>query len=214
MRKFSYEASVDYITNPEGALETREVQGTFRTELQNSDVATAEYTRSFEWIPDAFNIATGVRIRPGAYHFQNLLGSYQLGNQHKFSGTFTLARGSFWDGTKTEAGYRGRIELSYRFYMEPGLSFNIVRLPAGDFTAKLLSTRATFTLTPRIFTSALVQYNSSSNSLSGNYRFRWEYQPGSDLFVVYSDGRDTTVRGYPGLVNRTFVVKATRLFRF
>ena len=214
VRKFSYEASFDYITNPEGALETREVQGTFRTELQNSDVATAEYTRTFEWIADAFNIATGVRIRPGAYHFENVLGSYQLGNQHKLSGTFTLARGSFWDGTKTEAGYRGRVELSYRFYMEPGISFNVVRLPAGDFTAKLISTRATFTLTPRIFTSALVQYNSSSNALSGNYRFRWEYQPGSDLFVVYSDGRDTTVRGYPELVNRTFVVKATRLFRF
>jgi hypothetical protein len=214
VRKFSYEASIDYITNPEDALETREVQGTFKTELQNSDVATAEYTRSFEWIPDAFNIATGVTIQPGAYHFQNLLGSYQLGNQHKLSGTFTLARGTFWDGTKTEAGYRGRVELSYRFYMEPGISLNIVRLPAGDFTAQLISTRATFTLTPRIFTSALVQYNSSSNSLSGNYRFRWEYQPGSDLFVVYSDGRDTTLRGYPGLVNRTFVVKATRLFRF
>jgi Domain of unknown function (DUF5916) len=214
VRKFNYEASLDYITNPEGDLETREAQGTFRTELQNSDVATLEYTRSFEWIPDAFDIATNVRIQPGAYHFQNLLGSYQLGNQHKLAGTFTVARGSFWNGTKTEAGYRGRVELSYRFYMEPGISFNIVRLPAGDFTAKLISTRATFTLTPRIFTSALVQYNSSSNSLSGNYRFRWEYQPGSDLFVVYSDGRDTTVRGYPELVNRTFVVKATRLFRF
>jgi hypothetical protein len=214
VRKFSYEASFDYITSPEGALETREVQGTFRTELQNSDVGTLEYTRTFEWIPTGFNIATGVEIQPGAYHFQNLLGSYQLGNQHKLSGTFTLARGSFWNGTKTEAGYRGRVELSYRFYMEPGVSFNIVRLPAGDFTAALVSTRATFTLTPRIFTSALVQYNSSSNSLSGNYRFRWEYRPGSDLFVVYSDGRDTTVRGYPELVNRTFVIKATRLFRF
>jgi hypothetical protein len=215
VRKFSYEASVDYITSPEGALETREAQGTFRTELQNSDVATVDYTRTFEWIPSAFGIATGVRIEPGAYHFQDLRGTYQLGNQHPVSGTFTLARGSFWGGTKTEAGYRGRAELSYRFYLEPGLSFNIVRLPVGDFTATLLSTRATFTLTPRIFTSALVQYNSSSSSLSGNYRFRWEYRPGSDLFIVYSDGRDTRIGDrFPGLQNRTFVVKATRLFRF
>jgi hypothetical protein len=214
VRKFSYETSFDYITNPQGALETREVQGTFKTELQNSDVGTVEYTRTFEWIPTAFTIARDVSIRPGSYHFQDLKGTYQLGNQHKVSGTLTLARGTFWGGTKTEAGYRGRVELSYRFYLEPGLTFNIVKLPVGAFTTKLISTRATFTLTPRIFTSALVQYNSSSNSLSGNYRFRWEYRPGSDLFVVYSDGRDTGVRGYPHLVNRTFVVKATRLFRF
>ena len=214
VRKFSYEASFDYITNPEGALETREVQGTFKTELQNSDVGTIEYTRTFEWIPTSFAITRGVTIVPGAYHFQDLKATYQLGNQHRVSGTFTLARGSFWGGTKTEAGYRGRVEISSRFYVEPGLTFNIVDLPVGEFTTKLVSTRATFTLTPRVFTSALVQYNSSSNTLSGNYRFRWEYQPGSDLFVVYSDGRDTTARGYPELVNRTFVVKATRLFRF
>ena len=44
---------------------------------------------------------------------------------------------------------------------------------------------------------------------------RWEYTGGSDLFVVYSDGRDTLGRrGFPELVNRTFVVKLTRLWRF
>jgi hypothetical protein len=213
VRKFTYEAGFDYITTPEGALESRELQGTFKTELQNSDVATVEYTRSFEWIEDAFPIS-GVRIAPGSYHFQDLKGTYQLGNQHPVSGTFTLARGSFWGGRKTEIGYRGRLDFSYRFYMEPGITLNVLDLPLGEVTTKLVSTRATYSFSPRVFTSALVQFNSSSNSLSGNYRFRWEYRPGSDLFVVYSDGRDTTVRGYPELMNRTFVIKATRLFRF
>jgi len=213
VRKFTYEAAVDYITTPEGALESRELAGTFKSELQNSDVATVEYTRSFEWIPDAFPIS-GVRIAPGSYHFQDLKGTYQLGNQHRVSGTFTLAHGSFWGGRKTEIGYRGRLDVSYRFYMEPGITFNILDLPLGEVTTKLVSTRATYSFSPRVFTSALVQFNSSTRSLTGNYRFRWEYRPGSDLFVVYSDGRDTTTRGYPGLLNRTFVVKATRLFRF
>jgi len=43
---------------------------------------------------------------------------------------------------------------------------------------------------------------------------RWEYTPGSELFVVYSDGRDTATGGYPGLQNRSVAVKATRLLRF
>jgi hypothetical protein len=214
VRKFSYEAGIDYITSPDGVLESREIQGSFRSEFQTSDVLTLEYTRTFEWIPFNFDIARGVRIAPGSYHFQDVRGQYQRGNQHRLSGTFTAARGTFWGGTKTEAGYRGRVEMTNRFYIEPGITFNFVELPVGEFTTNLVSTRATFTLTPRVFTSALVQYNSSSNSLTGNYRFRWEYRPGSDLFVVYSDGRDTSVRGYPQLVNRTFVVKATRLFRF
>ena len=62
--------------------------------------------------------------------------------------------------------------------------------------------------------TALFQYNSSTKTLSTNARFRWEYQPGSELFVVYSDGRDTVPKGFPELMNRAFVVKINRLFRF
>ena len=68
--------------------------------------------------------------------------------------------------------------------------------------------------TPFLFVSGLVQYNSSTRTLSSNVRFRWEYQPGSELFVVYTDERDTLKPGYPDLRNRAFVVKATRLLRF
>ncbi len=66
---------------------------------------------------------------------------------------------------------------------------------------------------PRSFVGALLQYNTSNNSFSTNVRFRWEYRPGSDIFVVYSDGRDTTLGGFPQLENRSLVVKVTRLFR-
>ena len=72
----------------------------------------------------------------------------------------------------------------------------------------------TYTFTPRMFVSGLVQYNSSSDLLGTNLRFRWEYQPGSELFVVYNDQRDTVTRGYPELENRALVIKINRLFRF
>jgi len=65
-----------------------------------------------------------------------------------------------------------------------------------------------------MFAAALVQFNSSAESLSTNVRFRWEYQPGSELFVVYTDERDTLTSRLPVLENRAFVVKITRLFRF
>ncbi len=74
--------------------------------------------------------------------------------------------------------------------------------------------RATYTFTPRMFFSGLVQYNSTAESLGTNLRFRWEYQPGSELFVVYNDQRDTALRGTPMLENRAFIVKVTKLFRF
>ena len=69
-------------------------------------------------------------------------------------------------------------------------------------------------MTPLMFASALVQYNSSTNPVAANVRLRWEYQPGSELFVVYNEERDTLARGVPDLQNRAFIVKVNRLFRF
>ncbi|MDP2390085.1 MAG: hypothetical protein Q8N52_07140, partial [Acidobacteriota bacterium] len=66
----------------------------------------------------------------------------------------------------------------------------------------------------RMLISSLVQFNVDTQALSSSARLRWEYTGGSELFVVYSDGRDTSATGFPLLQNRTFAVKATRLLRF
>ena len=161
-----------------------------------------------------FTIAKGIAIPVGGYHFPNLISTYKLGPQCKVSGSLLVARGSFYDGTRTDASYRGRVELTPKVSVEPALSVNWVELLEGRCTTKLAGTRATFTFSPEMLVSALIQYSSSANSLSANVRFRREYRPGSDRFIVYSDGRDTSVAAFPTLVNRSVVVKFTRLVRF
>ncbi|MCY4030113.1 MAG: hypothetical protein OXH75_27865, partial [Acidobacteria bacterium] len=95
-----------------------------------------------------------------------------------------------------------------------GIPVHPVRPPLGQAAIPVGTSRVTYTPTPRMFFGGLVQYNSSNSSLSTNLRLRWEYQPGSELFVVYNDQRDTALRGTPFLENRAFIVKLTRLFRF
>jgi hypothetical protein len=95
------------------------------------------------------------------------------------------------------------------------VSFNWLDLPAGSFTTKLLGSRVTYTLTPRLFASALLQYNSSSRTIGTNVRLRWEYAAGSELFIVLNEERDSeAATGMPGLQNRSVVVKVNRFFRF
>ena len=106
------------------------------------------------------------------------------------------------------------MSLGPQLTLEPSLSLNYITLPEATFNSTLVSTRATYTVTPRMFVSALLQFNSSRDSLGTNIRFRWEYQPGSELFVVYTDERDTLTPRFPTLQNRAFVIKVNRLFRF
>ena len=108
-------------------------------------------------------------------------------------------------------------EILERFSVEPSVSVNWVYLTQRSFRTKLARARFNYSFTPRMFFSGLPQYNSSGDSLSTNLRFRWEYTPGNELFVVYTDDRDTDPlmpERFSELRNCGLVVKITRLFRF
>ncbi len=214
VRKFNFEAAADYITDREGRLQNRGVRADIRGDMQSGDAWNVGFNRDFEYVPRAYDVVRGTTIAAGGYHSSTLRGSYTLGTQRKISGDLSAARGGFYDGTRTDAGYRGRVELSTKLSIEPGISINHVTLPSGTFTAKLMTMRTTLAFSPRMSAGALVQYNSTTSQVSTNVRFRWEYRPMSEFFVVYSDGRDTLERGFPALLNRGFTVKVTRLFRF
>jgi len=215
IRKHYYEAEFDHIAGSDGVLETQEARANYRLELQNNDQFRLEYGRVYELLRQPFAVVPGRVIPVGGYRFADLRSEYQFGPQRRLSGTVAVARGGFFEGTKTEAGYRGLVVVSPRLTLEPGITINWLDLPVGRATTKLVTNRTNLTLSPRMALAVNVQYNSTSNSVISSIRYRWEYQAGSDLFVVYSDGRDTTGRrGFPDLVNRTLVVKATRLWRF
>ena len=218
IRKLTYAGQVDYITDRTGVLETREAQGQFGIEFESSDQFNATYTRSYEFLDQPFPIAPGVTIPVGGYGFQDGQMSYTFGQQRRLSGRLSVQHGSFFSGDKTTVGFsQGRLELTPQFSLEPSYSYNRVELPEGLFTTQLVRTRTTYTMTPLMFVSALVQYNSSSDSLSTNVRLRWEYTPGSELFIVYNEDRDTDPLmpdRFSELRNRAFVIKVNRLFRY
>jgi hypothetical protein len=215
IRKMYYEGVFDYITDPANRLESRLGQGSVRSELQNGDGLGVEFAQNYEFLDRPFEVSPGVVIPVGGYDFSEVHLLYNFGPQRPVSANVTFEYGQFYDGHRTSISTsRGRLQINPQVTLEPGLTLNIVRMPQGDFTTTLVNTRATYTMTPRMSASALIQYNSTASSVSTNVRFRWEYVPGSDLFVVLTDNRDTTRSGFPELRNRAFLVKLTRLFRF
>jgi hypothetical protein len=217
VRKFTWEASTEYVVNGAGDLETREHNGRFNTEFENSDGITVELTDTYEMLLLPFSPVTGAVVRPGSYSFRTFQASYVMGPQRPVSGTLSVSRGGYYGGEITTFGFSsGRVSISKRFSLEPRLSINRVTLPTGEFTTRLYGSRVDYGFSPRMFASALLQYNSSDRTFSSNLRYRWEYRPGSEFFLVWTDEQDTrgSRLGGIGLRNRAFVVKATRLLRF
>ncbi len=222
IRQFRLEASQDYIEAAgTGVVETRQSQVAFSTELENSDRFGISVAENYEFLHRNFEPAQGVRFGPGAYRFRDVELSYDPGAQRRLNGSFSVLRGEYFSGSIVSVQFRqGRAELTRRLSLEPTISLNWIDTPAGTFNTNLVVTRVNYSFTPRMFFSGLIQYNSDTNSVSNNLRLRWEYSPGSELFVVYTEDREIDeidplrpVR-YSGLRNRGFVVKMNRLFRF
>ena len=221
VRQFTFGGSYDYFETAVDRIPESEIaQANFQIEFENSDRLSADVQRSYEFldVPWEDVLGTEYMIPAGEYVFRDYYASYSMGSQRRISGTLSLQYGEFYHGEITSAGYsRGRIEVTPQFSFEPSISVNHVKLPEATFTAPLAITRVTYTFNPRLFFSGLVQFNPIREVVSTNLRLRWEYRPGSELFVVYNDQRDTLLvpdQRFPMLQNRAFVVKFTRLFRF
>jgi len=216
IRRLDWEAGYDYITDGRRTrVENRQASGTFQIDFHSSDQATLDYTHDFEFLPRNFQIAPGVTVPIGGYDYDTVRLTYELGQQRRVSGRVSVAAGTFYDGDKKEANFTsGRIALSARLSIEPGLTMNWVDLPYGSFENRLMTARGIFTPSPRMLISSLTQFNASDHTVSSSVRLRWEYIPGSEFFAVYSDGRNTVDALVPGLVNRSVAIKLTRLLRF
>ena len=220
VRQFTWEGSYDYFENGAGVQETRIAQGIFGIEFENSDRLSANYEQRYDFVPAEFNAAGVVPIPIGEYDYRSIFLSYAMGQQRRVSGTLSLWQGGYYHGDITAVGYqRGRVEITPQFSLEPGVSVNHIALPDTMYTVPLVTSRVTYTFTPRMFFGGLIQYSPISESVSANLRLRWEYQPGSELFIVYNDQRNMAdfsfgSRRWPELQNRAFVIKFNRLFRF
>jgi hypothetical protein len=172
VRKLSWDVSYDRFVNGTGLLETRQTQGTFRTDFENSDVLTVNVNANYEFLDEPFEIAQGVTIPVGEYEFNDVQGTFTLGPQRTVSGNIGFRFGEFYSGRTTSLSFNGRVKVTSQLAVEPRVSVDPVRLPEGDFTTKLVGARTTYTLSPRMFVSVLVQYNSSANTIESNARFR------------------------------------------
>ncbi len=216
VRKFTFQGNLSYITNARtGIVETRDRQLDFRTELENSDLFTATFTDVYEALGRPFTIPGGVTIPAGQYSDRQYEIGYNFGLHRPYSGNLNVQYGGYYGGQRTSVSFdRGRIGIRPQLSLEPGVSFNWVEHPEGNFATHLAVTRVNYSFSPRMYFSGLVQYNTNTETLGSNLRFRWEYAPGSELFIVYTDDRNMAVLDrFSELSNRGLVIKVNRLLR-
>jgi len=220
LRRLNFAPIVTYIENERlGYLETRNFTARVDFEWENGDWLQFNATEAYERLVSTTTIS-GAAIPAGAYDFRDLEVAYYFGPHRRVSGSLAVTRGSFYSGNVTSVTLtQGRVEILPQLSFEPSMELNWLDLPDlqtsdGQFDQHILRTRLTYSLSPRAFVSGLLQYNTSQDTFGANVRLRWEWAPGSEVFLVYTERRDTDVLDrWSALEGRSLVLKATRLLR-
>lgn len=139
-----------------------------------------------ERLEGPFEIADGVVIQPGSYHFMRYRAELELASKRVLSGQLTWWFGGFYDGTLHQLEGRLQIRPSELVIFDLTGTRNIGRLEEGDFDQQVYGLRTLVNISPDLQVTSFVQYDDESRELGTNTRLRWTFNPLGDLFVVYN----------------------------
>ncbi len=210
IREFRPNLEVEYITNQENVLETRNLETSLAIDFQNSALIWMGRQAHFERLDEPFLIRPNQSIPVGDYQFTEYRIFFSSDRSRMFSGEFRTGTGGFYDGDKNSYTAEVSFQPSYQFGAEVSWTHDDITLPSGDFTTTLTTTRLRYSFTTTMFLNALIQYNSTLREISSNIRFNFIYKPLSDFFLVYNERRATTGE----VVERALIAKLTYLFDF
>jgi hypothetical protein len=180
--------------------------------FNSGDGITVFTNRGRSRVDEAFDMSDSVAV-PAA--------DYATGNAGVFAGTSPsrpVSANVFgqkeWNYGGSVLNVNSNVNLSAGPHLTLGLghTYGDVSLPNGGFTFNLVSSRVGVAFTTRLFLSTLVQVNTLDRNTSANVRLQYIYRPGSDIFLVFSEGRGSRERPWE-FEERGVRLKVTWLFR-
>ena len=161
---------------------------------------------------EPFEISKGVTVPAGTYDHAESQIVFITNPSKPVSISSRHVNGGFFGGTRFANSASIRLILGDKFNAEFGIQHNDIRLPAGDFTADVLRAKLAYSFTPNIFVQSLIQFNSVADLWSANIRLGWLQQANTGLFLVYNENRGQLSELVNGPLNRSFIVKYSRVF--
>lgn len=155
-------------------------------QLESGDRVEINVNPEGERLEEPFEIADGVVIQPGSYHYVRYRVETELAAKRTVSGQLTWWLGSFYDGDLDQLEGTLRIKPSELVTFELTGTRNMGNLQAGDFDQTVVGLRGVLNVSSDLQLASFVQYDDESGTIGTNTRLRWTFDPLGDLFLVYN----------------------------
>jgi hypothetical protein len=173
---------------------------------------------NYEYLEEEFEILEPVIVPSGRYKFLDTKLMLNTPGSRTMSAIFMLDGGGYFDGY--------RVSPSVQPIWSIGASVELGGLYQHDFVSfpernqilrnHIAGLRGLYMFSTRLSLSAFIQYNTAINKVISNVRFRYNPKEGTDLYIVFNEGRNTLLeREVPHLPlydQRSIMIKFTYTF--
>jgi hypothetical protein len=213
VRKIDFYLGGNLFTAIDGTVQDWSGGPIISTEFESGDQFTLFYQPGENRPDEEFDLADTLYVPQGTYRADVAMVMVNSSPSRPVAVDGNLRFGDFYGGTIKSVGGTVNLAPSPKVALGLGFSRDRVKIPSGDFTAKLLSLRGSYSFSTRLSTNLLVQYNSLDDEFSTNLRVNFIHRPGSDLFLVFTENRGSDGDTWR-VSHRALVMKLTYLKRF
>lgn len=178
------------VTNHQGLVESQHFIWTpINVQMETGDQFSFAWEPAMENLPEPFEIADGVVLPVGHYRFDRLTAGFSTSPNRRVQFGNTSSFGTFYSGNLyQQINYVNYTSRQGAWQAGINVEQNFGRLPEGNFVQRLWQFNTTYAFNTYISLTSFVQYDTMSNNIGNNTRFRWTLKPGNDLFFVWNRG--------------------------
>jgi hypothetical protein len=179
----------NFVTDLNDKLESQENGGWAGFQTQDTDAAFINLFRDYENTP-AFFLPRGVLVPAGEYAWTAVSLNLETSIGRPISGNLEIRCCDWYGGTlfRTFAFVNWRPDSTWEIGLQH--QFLAIDLPTGDLEIQIWALNVGLNFTPDMQLRTQVQYDNISQAFGLSARYRWEFEPGSELFVSLGESGD------------------------
>ena len=212
-RWLDFATSWYFVTDLSNRLESRENGIWTGINFRSGDQVYVRAFDNFEAVPATFNVAGKVPVPVGRYHWTNANLYIQSSTARPWTARLDVLCCSFYNGDYLRVDARTDVRFGSFLQIVPRYTYTYIDLPTGLLNIHALAADFIISFTPDMQLVNQVQFDNVSERFTLSMRYRWEYQPGQELFV--SVGQAAQIPGEEFVARSTqAIVRLGHTFRF
>ena len=186
----------------------------WRGQSRKSDQIQTYIKWERELLVEDFDLFDLIEVPAGDYEYTRYGLRIDSAFYRRVEVELNIETGDFLGGTRDRYGMELSWRTSVRFNVSAEYSTNEVKLPGGEFTARVMSLKSQIAFNSHWSFVPLFQFDNVSEELGINLRLRYHPSRGSDMYLVWSRNMLRDINDRFNSTYQESVVKATYIFRF